>query len=131
MGAYLWPLVSCSFITKIIRLRKKNIGEIKKTEKYSEKFTLGMYITLCVCVVDYIYVLLCVVVYGIICRCICVWWYMRLAAGLRLSLIYKWRDLLQTSRDRQGYFCVMMILTKEQIIILFALWRKWIFWFDI
>ena len=78
MDAYLLPRVSCRLITTIIRQRKKDIGEIEKTEKYCQKnFTLGLHIPLCVCVcvcvcLDYICVLLCVVLRVIVRMCVCV-----------------------------------------------------------
>ena len=48
---YLQPLVSCCLYTAIIRLRKKDSGEIEKIEKIVKRmFTLELSITLCACV---------------------------------------------------------------------------------
>ena len=37
MDSYLRPLVSCRLITTIIRQRNKDVREIKKIKKYSQK----------------------------------------------------------------------------------------------
>ena len=67
MDAYLQPLVSCHLITIIIKQGKKDIGEMEKIEKYSQKnvYVRIVYNSFCVCLC-YICVLFCVVVYVII-----------------------------------------------------------------
>ena len=37
MGGYLRPVASCRFYTAIIRLKKKDFGEIEKIEKIQSK----------------------------------------------------------------------------------------------
>ena len=73
------PQVSCSLITTIIRIRKKDIGEIKKIDLCMCVCLCVDYICvlLCVCLcVDYICVLLCVclcVDYICVLLCVCLW----------------------------------------------------------
>ena len=74
MEAYLRPLVSCCLYTTIIRQKKKDLGEIEKIEKYSEKnvYVRIAYNFWCVCVcvcIDYICILLCVAIYVIASMC--------------------------------------------------------------
>ena len=70
MNAYLRPLVSCRLYTTLIRLRKKDFGEIEKIKHTVKRmFTLELCIALFVCV-HRLY-LLCVVVHVIITVCLC------------------------------------------------------------
>ena len=62
MDAYLQPLVSCRLITTIIRLRKKDIGEIEKIKKYSQKNGKVVYNSFCVCVCVCVFVCVCLFV---------------------------------------------------------------------
>ena len=49
MDAGLQPLISCCLITTIIRLRKKDRGEMEKIEKYSQKNIRIVYNSFCEC----------------------------------------------------------------------------------
>ena len=78
MDAYLWPLLSPRFYTKVIWRRKKDFGEIEKNRKinaYVRVVYNSLCVRVCTCVrlcecVDYICVLFCMVVYVIISMCV-------------------------------------------------------------
>ena len=64
MGAYLRPSVSCRLIPTIISRRKKDNGESRKIEKFSQKLCTTLCVCVCMCV--------CVCVRARVCVCVCV-----------------------------------------------------------